>query len=139
MVSATLVTVARMLHVGGTNCPCDVDHFFDQEEFQIEVWKRLNTVLPPTQHLKPQLHHLQVRYVFALLESAISAMEQPLKQLIPKLVKDQRSWKAVQCIILSLDVVSGNHADFAGVWAWEELLSQVDTGAGPSLNLSFSA
>ena len=80
-----------------------------------------------------------MRYVFALLESAISALEQPLERLIPKLVKDQRSQKAVRCIILSLDVVSGNHADFAGVWAWEELLSQVDTGAGPSLNLSFSA
>ena len=77
--------------------------------------------------------------MFALLESAISAIEQPLERLIPKLVKDQRSQKAVRCIMLSLDVVSGNHADFAGVWAWEELLSQVDAGAGPSLDLSFSA
>ena len=137
MISATLVTVARMLHIGATQCPCDVDDHFDQEEFQIEVWKRLNTVLPPFPHLKPQLHHLRVRYVFGLLESAISAMEQSPERLIPQLMKDRRSRKAVQCIIMSLDVVSGNHPDFVGHWAWEELLSQVYTGAGPSLNLSF--
>ena len=137
MISATLVTVVRMLHIGATQCPCDVDDHFDQEEFQIEVWKRLNTVLPPLPHLKPQLHYLRVRYVFGLLESAISAIEQSPERLIPQLMKDRRSRKAVQCIMMSLDVVSGDHSDFVGHWAWEELLSQVYIGAGPSSNLSF--
>ena len=117
MVSVTLVTVAWMLHVGGTNCPCDVDNFFDEEEFQIELWKRRNTVLPPTQHLKPQLHNLRVRYVFALLESAISAMEQPLERLIPELVKTQRSRK----------VYSASYC----LWMWSAAIMRILYESGP--------
>lgn len=83
IVSTTLVTVAQMLHIGGTNCRCDMDDFFEQEEFQIEVRRRFNTILPPLQHRKPQLHQQRVRYVFELLKHVMSAMNQPLERFIP--------------------------------------------------------
>ena len=66
--SATLVTVAQMLHVSGKGYECGLDDALEEEAFQLELRQQIMAVLPPKEELKPRLHRLRTRYAFTLLD-----------------------------------------------------------------------
>ena len=132
--SATLVTVAQMLHIINNGCMCDLDDVFEEEAYQLELRRHLMAILPPSEKLKPRLHRPRARYAFALLESAILTLEKPVDQLLLYLKKDERSKKASEYLTSSLDQMSDCHDSFIGPWAWNCIVSKLTPTLEPSPN-----
>ena len=94
-------------------------------------------VLPSEGNANMGLLRLRPRYVFALLESGILTMQEPLARLRPSLEKNNHAVKAARCIRSSLDKMSGNYADFIGHWAWDELVCPLSKDNQVSTTMAF--
>jgi hypothetical protein len=49
--SATLVTVAQMLHISGKGCECGLDDALEEEAYQLELRRHIMAVLPLQEEL----------------------------------------------------------------------------------------
>jgi len=103
MISGTLVTAAVMFHTDAHNCPCDPEYLFEQEQFQIKVKRRLRLAIPHSQQPESRLLEVRVRYLFTLLESALTALDTPLESVISDVLRNGSVLAAVSCITASLD------------------------------------
>jgi hypothetical protein len=134
--SATLVTVAQMLHVNSSRCRCDPDDVFEEEAYQLELRQQLMKVVPVSEIAKARIHRLRARYAFALLESAMDTFEKPADQLLTYLKQDDRSRRAAECIISSMDQISDCHERFIGDWA-NRIVSELARTVSPSVDTAF--
>jgi len=137
MVSATLVTAARMLHLGGRNCSCQSDDFFEHENFYVEAIKQLTSALPSSPQPHPDLWSLRVRHLFECLESTLSALKTDPKRVIPTVRQNRGVSTAISCITEYLDAIHTDHASYVGKWAWNELFLPLDDPILPSVSKAF--
>lgn len=130
--SATLITIAQMLHASGKGCDCDSDDAFEDEAYQLELRQKIMSVLPLNSERRPQLHRLRTRYAFALLELAMETYVQTPEQLLSYLKQDMRSIKAAQCLANSVDLFADSYDDFIGAWGWNGIVSKLIPTASSS-------
>ena len=124
--SATLVTLAQMLHVNKSECQCNFDDVFEEEAYQLGVRKLLVNIFPPSDENKPQLYRLRTRGAFDVLETMIEMFGIPVDQVLLYLQRDERARNAAICLTSSLDRISDNsHDSFMGRWAWEGMVSKL--------------
>ncbi len=137
MVSATLVTAARILHLGGRDCPCQRDDIFEHESFYVEAMKQLTSALPSSPQPHPDLWSLRVRHLFECLESTLSALKTDPKRVIPTVRQNRGVLTAISCITEYLDAIHTDHASYVGEWAWNELFLPLDDPVLPSVSKAF--
>ena len=136
LVCSTLMTVAQSLHTRSAKCACDFN-MMEDGMFTLDFMQHITSNLPPSPGSELPLSQRRAGYAFDQLENSLRSLEQILEPLLDDLRLDKRSSSAAECILSSLDAISGSHAAFIGHWAWDNLITPLNPRPAPSLTSTF--